>query len=338
MTRKDKLMLLSVLLVGILIGYFSIRHVKFSSLMHDIIQLKYQWLLAALLMMVLSIVFEALVVKILVKEHVAHYPFLDALRVPLVELLFNGITPFSSGGQPAQLFVLLQSGVEAGKATSMLLMKFVVYQAMIVVNFVVCLIIGFEFLASKLHALFVLVVLGFLIHFMVILSLILIMYWYSFTKKLLKIIMWPLKFFVKADKFQKLTTQLEVKMETFHQESLRLKANRGLLLKMTLLTLCQLSCYYVIPYFILLALGAAKLNLLLVTAMHVLIVMIISLFPIPGGTGGAEYSFSMIFSTFIGQSKLVLAMLLWRIITYYLVLIAGAMAMVVKPKTYQKNS
>ena len=62
------------------------------------------------------------------------------------------------------------------------------------------------------------------------------------------------------------------------------------------------------------------------------IVFIISLFPIPGGVGGAELSFSMVFSTFIsGHGKLVLAMLLWRAVTYYLVIFAGIVALAVKP-------
>ena len=85
--------------------------------------------IVAVLSMALSVVFEALVVKILVQQHLPHYPMRDAIRVPMIELLFNGITPFSTGGQPAQLFALMQSGVDGGRATSMLLMKFVVYQS-----------------------------------------------------------------------------------------------------------------------------------------------------------------------------------------------------------------
>ena len=68
--------------------------------------------MVAVLSMALSVVFEALVVKILVQQHLPHYPMRDAIRVPMIELLFNGITPFSTGGQPAQLFALMQSGVD----------------------------------------------------------------------------------------------------------------------------------------------------------------------------------------------------------------------------------
>ena len=45
-----------------------------------------------------------------------------------------------------------------------------------------------------------------------------------------------------------------------------------------------------------------------------------------------EVIFSMVFSTFISShGKLVLAMLLWRAVTYYLVIFAGIVALAVKP-------
>ena len=68
-----------------------------------------------------------------------------------------------------------------------------------------------------------------------------------------------------------------------------------------------------------LSLGYTSANIVMVTSFHILIVMVISLFPIPGGSGGAEYSFEMIFRSYItSNSKLVLAMILWRLLTYYL--------------------
>ncbi len=125
---------------------------------------------------------EGVITKVLVSNRVENFTFKDALRVPLVEQLFNGITPFSSGGQPGQLIVMLQTGIDGGRASSALLMKFVVYQGMIVVNFFISLLIGFHFVASKLHFLALFVIFGFLIHFFVIVGLLLIMYWPSFTK------------------------------------------------------------------------------------------------------------------------------------------------------------
>ncbi len=72
--------------------------------------------------------------------------------------------------------------------------------------------------------------------------------------------------------------------------------------------------------------------------LHIMIVMIVSLFPVPGGSGGAEYSFKTLFATFIpSSSKLVLGMLLWRLFTYYLGMFMGIGALAVKPRVTDKK-
>ena len=89
--------------------------------------------------------------------------------------------------------------------------------------------------------------------------------------------------------------------------------------------------------FVFLALGVHHVNIIEVTTLHVLIVMVISLFPVPGGAGGAEFSFDVIFSLYIHSgTKLVLAMILWRIVTYYFGMFLGMVALVQKPKKVQR--
>lgn len=333
MTSRNKIVLILMLLFGLAITAFSLRDISFNSLIRDLATLKWGWLVAAVFSMLISYFLEAIVVKVLLRRETMDFPLQSALRIPLVEQLFNGITPFSSGGQPAQLFALVQAGVDAGQATSVLLMKFVVYQSMIVVNFIVALFIGFHFLASKMHALSLLFLFGFLIHFAVIIGLLLVMYWYSFTRKSVKLLFKLLRLFRNSSKIDRWEEILDEKINSFYQESLRLKRDGRLLMKIGIITLIQLMFYYIVPYFILLSLGEQHVSLLLVTTFHILIVMVISLFPIPGGSGGAEYSFSTIFSSFItNSSKLVLAMLLWRLLTYYLGILLGMIALVVRPK------
>jgi conserved hypothetical protein len=227
---------------------------------------------------------------------------------------------------------MLQCGVDGGLASSVLLMKFVVFQAMIVINFLVSLLIGFHFIAEKLHALSLLVLLGFVIHLAVIVGLLLVMYWYGFTKRALNLLIKPCAWFMKPQRYERLRISLNEKVDSFYQESLRMKEEYGKMAKVCLVTLCQLFFYYAIPYFIMLALGVHGMNFIMVISLHVLIFMIISLFPIPGGAGGAEYSFSVLFASFIGSgTKLVLAMILWRLLTYYFGMFAGMVALFIKP-------
>lgn len=332
MSRKNWLALVAMLLIGGGIVAYSLRTVNLRLLVQDFFTLNWWWMLVALACICLYLILEGVVVKIFMNNRHADFTWKDALRLPPIEQLFNGITPFSTGGQPAQLVAMLQCGVDGGLASSVLLMKFVVFQAMIVINFLISLLIGFHFIAEKLHALSLLVLLGFVIHLAVIVGLLLVMYWYGFTKRALNLLIKPCAWFMKPQRYERLRISLNEKVDSFYQESLRMKEEYGKVAKVCLVTLCQLFFYYAIPYFIMLALGVHGMNFIMVISLHVLIFMIISLFPIPGGAGGAEYSFSVLFASFIGSgTKLVLAMILWRLLTYYFGMFAGMVALFIKP-------
>ena len=332
MSRKNWLALVAMLLIGGGIVAYSLRTVNLRLLVQDFFTLNWWWMLVALACICLYLILEGVVVKIFMNNRHADFTWKDALRLPPIEQLFNGITPFSTGGQPAQLVAMLQCGVDGGLASSVLLMKFVVFQAMIVINFLISLLIGFHFIAEKLHALSLLVLLGFVIHLAVIVGLLLVMYWYGFTKRALNLLIKPCAWFMKPQLYERLRISLNEKVDSFYQESLRMKEEYGKMAKVCLVTLCQLFFYYAIPYFIMLALGVHGMNFIMVISLHVLIFMIISLFPIPGGAGGAEYSFSVLFASFIGSgTKLVLAMILWRLLTYYFGMFAGMVALFIKP-------
>ncbi|WP_283680424.1 lysylphosphatidylglycerol synthase transmembrane domain-containing protein [Lentilactobacillus sp. Marseille-Q4993] len=338
MSRNNKIMLTIMVLLGVAIFGYSIKDIKLSLLVSEFFSINYWWLLVAFLCICVYLVVEAIVTKVLVSDRVKNFTFKDALRVPLVEQLFNGITPFSSGGQPGQLFVMMQTGIDGGRASSALLMKFVVYQAMIVVNFFISLLIGFHYVATKLQLLALFVVFGFLIHFFVIVGLLMVMYWPGFTKKISMFLIQPARWFMKDEKYYSMRGSLSSQIDHLYQESVRIARKPKLLLKIAGLTFIQLAFYYVIPYFIMLSLGYSSANIVMVTSLHIMIVMIISLFPIPGGSGGAEFSFESLFSSYItSDTKLVLAMLLWRLLTYYFGMAAGVVALMVKPDKVEDN-
>ena len=332
MSRKNWLVLTTMLLLGIGIFAYSLRDTNLQEISADLATMNWG------LCICLYLVFEGVTVKIFMANRYPHFTWKDALRLPLIEQLFNGITPFSTGGQPAQLVAMLQSGVDGGIASSVLLMKFVVFQSMIVVNFVISLLIGFHYIEEKLHVLSLLVIFGFVIHLSVIVALLMVMYWYNFTKRLMNIVIKPVRWFVKEQRYQEIKDSLNEKVDSFYQESIKMKSEYGKLAKVAVVTILQLMAYYIIPYFILLALNVHGVSLIMAMSLHTLIFMIISLFPIPGGTGGAEYSFAVLFTSFTtSHSKLVLAMLLWRILTYYFGMFAGMFALMVKPDKV-KNS
>ena len=93
----------------------------------------------------------------------------------------------------------------------------------------------------------------------------------------------------------------------------------------------SLAFYYSIPYFILKGLGVS------LEFSDIVFIMLASSFtittmvwvPTPGGTGGIEFAFSMIFITFFAsmtdpQTIATAGMIVWRFLTYYLLMVLSA--------------
>lgn len=335
MSRRNLTIFFVMLMFGVLIFAWSFRDVSWYQFIHDMESANLWWLLVAVLCMVMYLLLEALVVKIFVDDESQKISWHDAVRVPMVEQLGNGITPFASGGQPMQLIALMQAGIDAGKAGSILTMKFIIYQGMIVVNFILALVIGYNYIYDKLHDWATIVWLGFGMHIIVVVALLALMFLPRLTNGLVSLTFKVIEIFSKR-KAAEWRPAVDEQIEVFHQESLVMKSNVRHVVLTMVITFVQLMFYYIIPYFILLALGAQDVDVLLILALHILIVMVISLFPIPGGSGGAEVGFAMLFQQFLPtHAKLMLAMLLWRLITYYFGMFAGVIAFGI-PTTRQK--
>lgn len=334
MKLRNKLVLGAMILIGALIFWNEMRQISFSKLVYGFNHLKWGWLIVAVILMFLSFYIESLGLgRLLQRRGQPRQPRWNLLRVPMIEEVFNDITPFSSGGQPAQLVALLEIGYEGGRAGSVLLLKFIIYQVMILLNFILTMVVGFERVMSEQQGIGILIVFGFVIHIVTIGMLLMIMFYYQFTKTLVMGFFDFIGRFFKSPRIARWREKAARKIDTFHHESILLKKEKKKVLVVSFLTLLQLFVYYMIPYFVLLALRVTHVDFLTVFSMHVMIVMITSIFPIPGGTGSAEYSFKALFSLFVSNSAtLVLALFLWRFITFYLGIIMGIIATSVGPR------
>lgn len=332
MNKKNSISLVVVFLLGFLVIWNELRQVNLNEFLLEVTKVNWYWIGVAILLMLVHWGIEAKITQTFLKKTNPKYSMKNAYRIPLIQHLFNAITPFSTGGQPAQIVALGTSGVDYGVAASVSLMKFVVYQVWVVINFVVCLVFGFQWVSTNFHKLSYLIVLGFIVHFIVVFCLLLVMFWHSLAQKIVTGTFNLLRKIKLGRRLVKYEPTVMEKLENFYEQSHAMKQAPKLMAKTSLLTILQLIVYYVVPYFVLLALHIEDVNVFKVIVFHAFIIMIISLFPIPGGTGGAEYSFSLLFGTFVSvPGKLVLAIFLWRIVTYYLGIVLGLVALMVKP-------
>ncbi|MBS9337835.1 lysylphosphatidylglycerol synthase transmembrane domain-containing protein [Fructobacillus parabroussonetiae] len=342
MSRRNQISAVIVLLTTGLVIYYLVNELsgRGKQLEAALKVLDWRFLLVGFFMMVASLVLEAFATHALLSQKDrSETSFGTLIRVPLMNQLGVGLTPFATGGQPAQLYGLTRGKMPASRALSVILMKFLVYQVVVVLFFIVGYFAAENFIYQNVNPAFATFIpFAIAIHAVVILGILLVMFWPTLSLKVVDLGAKLISGLYKGKSIPQVKEGAKQKIMSFHEESKRVLRSGRSLFVATIYTALQLMALYVVPYFVIRAFGYASVNPWLIIAMNIMIVMVISLFPIPGGVGGAELSFQLLFTPFVkNPATLVLVILIWRLITYYFGLFAGILAYVIPTKEAKKG-
>lgn len=227
MNKKHMWGILVVLAISVFVLYTDLKSTPLSDILKAAHGLNVGALIMVFCLMLLSYVCEAGILAVL--AHRKSEPKRSAwsfLRIPIIQALFNAITPMSTGGQPSQLAAMIQMGMEGGRSTSILLMKFIIYQIVVLFAYVFTILFGFHMVMTKFAGLAIFIAIGFLIHVSSIIFLLAIMFAYRFTKRTTNWIMDLLAKFMKKERVEKWRTATLEKIDTFYAESQKLKKRR----------------------------------------------------------------------------------------------------------------
>lgn len=255
------------------------------------------------------------------------------------EHFYNGITPFAAGGQPFQIYSYTKRNVTTAKATGVILASFVTF--MLVTNaFSIASLFFYPQISAGFDSMNMgwvkyVAPIGLAINFLVLLFMIAmgtskhLRGW--ITKGVKAIANW--KFFYKKEKGlrRKMGTAMQKAIPVFEEYC----ANAQRAFKETwthklatffaiLIKVIAMAAYYLIPFFILKAVGIEVdySKMILVMFATSFAINAVVWMPTPGGTGGIEYAFIIVIAavTTANSSDPQAAVLIWRLLTYYLIL------------------
>jgi hypothetical protein len=275
--------------------------------------------------------FEAYILYRLIKHSEAHLSFSSALKITLAGQFFNGITPFASGGQPAQLYMLHKHSIPIGTGASVLTRKFIIYQAALVVYSLI--VVAFEsayFMHEIPHFAFLGLV-GFAVNLMVISVLLLLAYRYKFTMRLAIGLARFIRKRTKRLSIKRRCTHTLVQLRNFHAQMDKAREKRTAWFVLGFLSMLQLTLFFSIPLVIGYGFHLTNLSIFYMIGAAAFVSMITAFIPIPGAALGAEGSFFLVYQIFFPSKLVITALLLWRIFTYYMpLLVGGTVVMILK--------
>lgn len=296
------------------------------------------WLAGGLGIYLLYILAQTLMYQVLIKDLTGkRRPWLS-YDVAILGKYYDNITPFAVGGQPMQIVRLATNGISAGTSTSIPIIKMMINN---LVNMLLALgffVFGLPKLPTTegfndilLVLLEIVGVIGLIITVLLVLFMFLISSGRLFTRSFVSGIL-RLGYKLKIVKNYRQTFKKVMNQVAEYKASmLYLWRHKLLLLKMLLLSIVECLTYASLPFFVVMALvnpadlvGVSPfIFLLMCITKYYVCSMASSFIPLPGGTGLMEISFIFLFGLSLGNESIVWALLIWRLLSYYLIIIHG---------------
>lgn len=254
-----------------------------------------------------------------------HISIFEGIKLYLAGAFISNVTPMSTGGGPFQIYFLHKRGINIGQATMVVLTKFLLrlfFFTTASIVFFVC----FNNLISPGVLPRSVFYLGLGIGFVIAISLILFSIVPSISDKLISLLfkIKKLKSFIQGNyKIKKFIVKGRKELREFHKSMKLLTEHKGKLALVALSTVLYWSSLFMIIPVILRGFGYNP-NYLRAYVMQTIFNMIIPYFPTPGASGAAELGFASIFVSFIPRGIIGIVTLLWRFVTFYLILIIGS--------------
>lgn len=310
--------------VGLVI-YFFMSENGLMDLFDKATTFNWIWIMTAVLCQFGNIGIDAYVLFKYTNNYDKNYTLTKAIKATAIGQFYSVITPGAVGGQPMQIYCMRKQNVDMGIVTSSLMQKFLVYQTTITVYSLVALLCNLSLFQGNFSGIMLtLAIFGFVSHAVVIV----VLYTFSFNRRWTESVIGGIFKFLSRikiiknpeEKSQNISNQLDF----FHKSNINLYKNRKMLMTTCLLTIAQLTLIFYIPYAIYRAFNFFSANPFDMITGQAFVTMVSSFMPLPGGSGAAEGSFYIFFSMFFTEDTIKSAILIWRIIAYFLNIIVFA--------------
>ena len=314
---KNKIFNIAVVITSlVMLLYFFIYKDGFSQLISVIKIINTWWLVVAVILMLTYWIFETLIIHELTRLLYIERKFRNSIKAAMVGQLFGAITPLQTGAQPAIFYALVESNIDSGSASSILMMKFIIHQTILTVYSFIIIVLKFNYFKSSISYLSYLCLLGFMFNLAIILVAVMFSVNRKFTRSLLLGILKFLKKIKMVKNVEEYKDKIEKNLNDFHNNAALIAKNYKAIIKVAVINAIQLTVFYIIPYCIYRSFNLQSASLWNMLAAQTFVMMIVSITPLPGGIGGAEGGFILLFKA-VFKENIFPAVVLWRIITYY---------------------
>jgi uncharacterized protein (TIRG00374 family) len=326
----------ATILVIVLIGVFTID-IEEMRAAFSILNLR--WMFACLGCVLLYWFSDAVLLNDITSYMNKRESFWYSLKLGIIGLYYGALTPFATGGQPMQVMYMRRDRMPVGTATCIIGVKFVVYELSLCALFIAAMAIYGSQFYEQYRAMFWFAMLGFAINasavFFIILTLI--------NKKLVTRIGNAIIRFLYRIKIvrkpEKVLHNFEHSINDYYLAAQYIAHHKLRAVGSFFISVINLLLFFAITYFIYIAFGKpGSKQIQDIIALQAFLYVAISFVPTPGSAGAAEGGFHIMFAAIFGAGAVFAPMLIWRFLTYYLMLIVGSVLVVLDEVVAMRRS
>lgn len=328
--NKKMIILNFALIIVIFVGLFiyMINVDGMDNIIQILQQVNYKWVTLGIVCLLIHWLSEASVLHLALKKMYPNQKFTNSLKVSMIGQLFNNITPFSSGGQPMQAYELTKTGKRVSDSLSAMAIKFIITQTALVTSTLIVVLFEFQFFAELMKEYIWLAIVGFAVNILAIIVVLLA----GIKKKVITFFTTPvIRLLGKMHIFknpEEMIEKLDNSIEHFREQFLFMKSEKKMVIKMFLVAVVQSFAYYSITYMVYRAFGNTGISFWQIIPTQAFLLLIMTFIPTPGSGLGAEGGFYLLFNTIFKEGTINMSILFWRMYTFYLPIMIGALFLV----------
>lgn len=326
--RKRLFRFLYIITTLVVITLIGLLDSNMNDLLGALKNLNLTWLLLGFACLIMFWVSDTVLLSHVTSYMYGKLPFWKSFKISIIGLYYGALTPFATGGQPMQVVYMKREKIPYGTSTGIVSVKFVIYELSLCLFYITAMIFRGSYFYTNYSKIFWFTTIGFSINLFAVVSIAFIMANRNIPSKICRGF---INFFHKIKiikKPEKNLESVERHIEDFHETTEYIKKYKWQVLISIFISLLNLIFLFAIPYFIYVAFGHSERTIIDLITLQSFLYLAVSFVPLPGGAGVSEGGFYLFFSTYFTKVPVFIAMLAWRFMSYYVILIVGSLLVV----------
>lgn len=317
---------LFIILIAFLTLHLLLKNAELKTIISDLERADKRWLAVGALFVFCFVAGESVIIKYMLHMFGDRTPFIRCLKYSFIGFFYSYITPSASGGQPAQMYYMKKDGIKLGYSTLIMLVIAIAYKAVLVVLGVFFYLFEHDFVMDSVGDYHWLLIVGFLLNIAYITGLVLLFFKPRWARRqAIRIVFLLVKLHIlrrrKLDAYIKRINRI---CDTYIEGSQYIKKHLRSVFNIFVMTTVQRLFLFAVSWTVYRSYGLSGTSLLAIITLQTMIAITVEMLPLPGAAGITEACFMVMFSGVFGEELVTSGMLLSRGLTFYLLLIVGA--------------